>query len=111
MVEIILLIFVIPKMVTPLTKSNNRGKFQWLFLSLICFLTTEFSIVWILFLTAELLTIVFVDFHIAEIVWLVSFVKVIGLVGGLLSVNMISRYLYRQSFLQTTEPPPPPSFS
>jgi hypothetical protein len=110
-IEIVLLIWIIPKIILPLVKAQGRSKALWLLLAFSVFLATEFFVVSIYFFTFELLTLFFGWLQEPGKFWLTSFVYVLALVCGLTSVDMIRRYLCKQPLSNGDGPPPPPDFS
>jgi uncharacterized membrane protein len=97
-------------MISPLAKAQGRSSFRWVLFSICVFIATEVLIFSIYYSTLELLAVFFGWEQTSEKFWLTSFIYVLALVGGLLSVDVIRRHLSKQS-MNNDEPPPPPNFS
>jgi hypothetical protein len=107
MFELILAIFVIPKTISPVAKAAGRSVVLWNVFSIGVFLITEILIVAAYYITYELLAERFRLKQSAHHFWAASFVYVIALISGLLSVDVIRRYLSREPSSDNNAPPPP----
>ncbi|HXG84541.1 MAG TPA: hypothetical protein VNI84_10985 [Pyrinomonadaceae bacterium] len=91
MIELVLAIFVIPKIISPLAIAKKRSGIRWILLAIGVFLITEILTVAIYFFTYALLV---KFFHWQQDVyqfWLTKLVYKMALIGGFGSIEIIRR--------------------
>lgn len=109
MVELILILLIIPKVILPLAKVQGRSRFGWVLIAITVYVITKFLIIGIYFFSFERLTAFFGGLQTSDGFWLTSSIDIFATVGGLISIDIIRRYLGRQT-LNKIEVPPPPDF-
>lgn len=111
MIELILILWIIPKVISPLAKALGRSRVRWVLISIGVYFATEFLIIDVYFFFFELLTAFFGGLQTSSSFWLTSFVYIFATVCGLINVDLIRRYLSKQDLHKSDEPPLPPDFS
>ncbi len=111
MIELVLAIFVIPKIISPIAKVKNRSGVRWSLLAIGAFFVTEILIVGIYFFTYALLAKFFNWQQDVYQFWLTKLIYIVALIGGLGSADIIRIYLGKTDSTDFIKPPVPPNFS
>lgn len=108
MIQIILMLIIVPKSIYPLAKARGRNGLLWTLIAIGVFFAAELFIIFVYTVSYFLGVFLFGWSEAVEKQSFTFFVDLLALIGGLLSVEILRRWLSKTPHTLITSPPPPP---